>query len=133
MSCVGWRVRASDYGPVEDPQQLEQVWNHGFLGSGSALHLLAAAEILSRVSSWKDSRDATGWSQAAAVVRRSTDLVEPRGKRPLLALATELLSGWQLRVRGIQAQRILEGMVVDALTPLAEKRDRGLVPSRDGG
>jgi len=108
----------------------------GFMASGSTLQLLAGAEVLSRVSSWKDPRDAAAWSQAAAIVRRSCDLVENRGSRGLLKLAEELLGGWQSRVRGIQAQRILEGLVVQGLAPLAPKseiRDSGLVPTVNGG
>jgi len=107
-----------------------------FMSSGSALHLLAGAEVLSRVSSWKDPRDAAGWSQVAAIVRRSCDLVDSRGRRGLLTLAEELLGGWQSRVRGIQAHRILEGTVEKALAPLAPKVERRaprLVPSGDGG
>ena len=95
----------------------------GFMSSGSAVQLLAGAEVLSRVSSWKDPRDATAWSRAAAVVRSSCDLVESRGRRGLLNLAEQLLGGWQSRVRGIQAQRILEGLVVEGLAPLAPKGD----------
>lgn len=104
-----------------------------FLDSGGALQLLAAAEVLNRVSSWRDPRDAVAWSEAAAIVRRSSELVESRGKRRLLALAEDLLGGWQSRVRGIQAQRILEGKVVEALMPLAESGDSGVVPAADGG
>jgi len=91
----------------------------GFMSSGSTLHLLAGAEVLGGVSSWKDPRDAGAWSQAAAIVRRSCDLVDSRGKRCLLALAEELLGGWQSRVRGVRAQRILEGMVVEQLLALS--------------
>ena len=36
-------------------------------------------------------------------------------RRQLLALAEDLLGGPQLRLRGIVAQRILEGLVVDRL------------------
>ena len=107
-----------------------------FRSSGSALHLLAGAEILARVSTWKDPRDAFPWSQAAAIVRRSCDLVESGGRRGLLSLAEELLGGWQSRVRGIQAQRILEGMVVDALSSSAARSDGGgsrVVPPAKGG
>ena len=107
-----------------------------FSSSGSALHLLAGAETLSRVSSWKDPRDATPWSQAAAIVRRSCDLVDSGGRRGLLSLAGELLGGWQSRVRGIQAQRILEGMVVDALSNLPARGEDGgsrVVPPGKGG
>ena len=108
----------------------------GFMRSGNALDLLAGAEVLSRVSSWKEPRDAVPWSQAAAIVRRSTDLVESAGRRGLLTLAQDLLGGWQSRVRGIQAQRILEGMVVDALSPTlarSESREARVVPIADGG
>ncbi len=108
----------------------------GFMSSGSILQLLAGADVLSRVSSWKDPRDATAWSQAAAIARRCCDLVESRGSRGLLNLAEQMLGGWQSRVRGIQAQRILEAMVVEALAPLAPKgetRDIRLVRSVNGG
>jgi len=94
----------------------------GFMSSGNALDLLVGAEVLSRVSSWKEPRDAVPWSQAAAIVRHSTDLVESAARRGLLALAEELLGGWQARVRGIQAQRILEGLVVRTLSPYARPR-----------
>ena len=107
-----------------------------FMSSGSTLHLLAGADTLKRVSAWKDPRDASPWSQAAAIVRRSCDLVEGRGRRGLLSLAEELLGGWQSRIRGIQAQRILEGMVVEAMSPLAgraEDRPVRVVPSVDAG
>jgi hypothetical protein len=107
-----------------------------FTSSGSALHLLTAAETLGRVSSWKDPRDASPWSQVAAIVRRSCDHVESGARRGLLSLAEELLGGWQSRVRGIQAHRILEGRVVDALLSSAGRGDGGgarVVPPDKGG
>ncbi len=109
---------------MEDLAESFAVCVRGFLSSGSTLNLLAGAEVLGRVGSWKDPRDTVAWSQAAAVVRRSCDLVESGGRRGLLGLAEDLLGGWQSRVRGIQAQRILEGMVVKRLAPLAPRDER---------
>lgn len=84
--------------------------------TGSEVYLLAAAAELAAAGSWQDPRAAGPWVLAASAVRRSLDLLpEEESRADLLALAEELLVGWQMRTRGIQAPRILEGLVVKHL------------------
>lgn len=83
-----------------------------FIDSGSTLYLLAAAEDLAAAGSWQDPRASQPWTLAAAAVKNSCDLIPKAESARLLALSEDLLTGWRLRLRGIQAQRILEGMVV---------------------
>ena len=83
-----------------------------FERSQSAVHLIAAAQQLAAAGGWQDPRAAAPWTLAAAAVKRSCDKLPTANRRQLLALSEDLLSGWQLRLRGIQPQRILEGMVV---------------------
>jgi hypothetical protein len=83
-----------------------------FARSRSSIHLIAAAQGLSEAGGWQDPRAALPWSTAAAAVKRSTERLPKTERRRLLALSEDLLSGWQLRMRGIQPQRILEGMVI---------------------
>jgi hypothetical protein len=55
-----------------------------------------------------------GWALAAAAVLRSLEIdpaPPPAGRRARLALAEALLGGPALRLRGVQAERILEGLV----------------------
>ncbi len=75
--------------------------------------LFAAAEALAEGGDWSDPRARTPWEEAATAVveaSRAPEL-EPPNRRRLLALAEELLEGPRLRVRGITARRILEGLV----------------------
>lgn len=95
----------------------------GYASSGSAIHLLAAAEALGRAGGWEDPRAARPWAIAAAAVLRS---LGPRGegeagppRRALLALAEDLLGAPLLRLRGVAAERILEGLVARHLAPPA--------------
>ena len=83
-----------------------------FWGSRSSVHLIAAAQELAGAGGWQDPRAAAPWSLAAAAVKQSCEKLPGADKRRLLALSEDLLTGWQLRLRGIQPQRILEGMVV---------------------
>jgi len=83
-----------------------------FRRSGSSLHLIAAAADLGLAGDWQDPRAAEPWSLAAAAVKQSCEKLPGADRRRLLALSENLLTGWQLRLRGIQAPRILEGMVV---------------------
>ena len=83
-----------------------------FRRSGSSLHLIAAAADLGLAGDWQDPRAAEPWSLAAAAVKQSCEKLPAADRRRLLALSENLLTGWQLRLRGIQAPRILEGMVV---------------------
>lgn len=85
--------------------------------SGSAADLFSAAEALHGAGDWRDARAGEPWSLAAAAVRRAVDAPGPARGRQLLALAEELLAGSQMRLRGITARRILEGLVFRHLAP----------------
>lgn len=81
--------------------------------SGSPIHLLSAAAALERADGWEDPRSGRPWALAAAAVVRSLELDEEpaSGRRARLALAEALLEAPALRLRGIAAERILEGLV----------------------
>lgn len=83
--------------------------------SGAAVHLLAAAEALKASGDWQDAQAAEPWSVAAAVVRLAVEAARPEDRGRLLALAEELLEGKRLRLRGVGAPRILEGLVTKHL------------------
>jgi len=88
----------------------------GWFSTGSAIHLLAAAEALGRAGGWEDPRASRPWAVAAAAVLRSLQGPSeiPEGapsRRALLALAEDLLGAPLLRLRGVGAERILEGLV----------------------
>lgn len=90
-----------------------------FTDSGNRLDLFAAAAVLGSAGGWKDPRSRRPWEiAAAAVVDVSRDSELPSAlRRRLLGLAEELLTGPDMRVRGIQPQRILEGLVYRSLDP----------------
>jgi DNA polymerase III, delta subunit len=82
--------------------------------SGAAIYLLTAAEALAAAGGWEDPRAGRPWAAAAAAVLRSLDLeppAPPAARRARLALAEALLGGPALRLRGVSAERILEGLV----------------------
>jgi len=82
--------------------------------TGSGLHLLDAAGRLARAGDFDDPRDEAPWILAAAALRRAAlDAgVERALRRPLLELAEDLLGeAPPLRLRGIPAERILEGLL----------------------
>lgn len=85
--------------------------------SGAAVDLLAAAEALKAAGDWQDPQASEPWSVAAAAVRRATEESHGVDRGRLLALAEELLEGRRLRLRGIGAPRILEGLVAKHLAP----------------
>ena len=99
--------------------------------SGSAAWLLAAAAALRRAgdlpeAGWDDPRSGRPWSLAAAAVLAAAGADRlARLRRPLLALAEALLAEPELRLRGIQPDRILEGLVARHLAPdLLDHRGR---------
>lgn len=102
-------------------------WHDG----GASVLLLAAAETLlgageASGESWSDPRAARPWSLAAAAAARvvaDTDQpLEPALRRPLLDLAAALLEAPPLRLRGIPAERIVEGLVFRHLAPVRRGR-----------
>ncbi len=90
---------------------------------GAPVYLLAAAEALSAAGAgpggWSDPRAGRPWALAASVAARAARDAElpARLRRPLLELAAALLDAAPLRLRGIPADRILEGLVCRHLTP----------------
>ncbi len=80
---------------------------------GDKISLFAIAAALQGAGEWKDPRARQPWELAAAAVttvgREAARTADQR--RRFLALAEDLLSGPDMRMRGIQPQRILEGLV----------------------
>jgi len=86
------------------------------LASGGVIFTLLA-DVLERAGDFRDTRSAASWTTAAAVVAevaRNRPHGDPLRSR-LLKLAEHLLTGPDLRVRGIPARRILEGFVSGCL------------------
>lgn len=81
--------------------------------SGAGIYLLAAAGVLAAASDFKDPRSGRPWAEAARAVLASLDAsgVPPAARRRLLALGEALLGGAPYRLRGIPAERVLEGLV----------------------
>ena len=88
---------------------------------GSSVLLLAAAEALLGAAeaageSWSDPRASRAWSLAAAAAVRAargdgSAPVPRRLRRPLLELAAALLEAPPWRLRGVPAERLVEGLV----------------------
>lgn len=81
--------------------------------SGAAIYLLSAASALAGAGGWDDPRSGRSWAVAAAAVLRSLEAggTDAAVRRGALALAEALLEAPALRLRGIPADRILEGLV----------------------
>jgi DNA polymerase-3 subunit delta' len=81
--------------------------------SASAADLLSAAAALETIGGWDDPRAQKPWELAAETVLRAARELGSAGEegRRLLGLAEDLLAAPQVRVRGIPARRILEGLV----------------------
>ncbi len=86
--------------------------------SASAIHLMAAAAVLEQAGGWEDPRAAGPWNLAAAAVLKAVAKTggDAARRQRMLALAEELLGGPRMRIRGVSAQRILEGLVVGHLS-----------------
>lgn len=82
-----------------------------YAASGAPVYLLSAAAALNGAGGWEDPRSGRPWGVAAAAVLRSLELEETVSRRARLALAESLLEAPALRLRGITAERILEGLV----------------------
>lgn len=82
--------------------------------------LLAIAGILESAGEFRDPRDQTPWALAARAVIDARARIaradeRPKSSRALLALAEDLLAARSLRLRGITARRILEGLTAKHL------------------
>lgn len=115
-------------GPAEavDPEVLEPLAQAfaaalaRHAASGAAIYLLTAAEALAAAGGWEDPRAGRPWATAAAAVLRSLEiepLAVPAARRARLALAEALLGGPAMRLRGVNAERIIEGLVARYLAP----------------
>jgi len=108
-------------GPAEpvDPATVEPLARafsaaaSAWAASGSPIYLLSAAAALLGAGGWEEPRSGRPWALAAAAVLRSLTMEEetPTGRRARLALAEALLEAPAWRLRGIAAERILEGLV----------------------
>ncbi len=78
--------------------------------SRAPIHLLAAASILGSVGDFDDARSSQPWALAATAILAGLPVEGPPCS-PLLALAEALLEAPAWRLRGIPADRILEGLV----------------------
>jgi DNA polymerase III delta subunit-like protein len=114
------RSMAIFLGPAEpvDPTTVEPLAQSfaaavsAYASSGSPVYLLSAAAALQGAGGWEDPRAGRPWAVAAAAVLRSLELEEGSGRRSSrLALAESLLEAPAWRLRGIAAERILEGLV----------------------
>lgn len=108
-------MRGPDEDRVAELAQRFAVDVERFLETQSLVHLLTAAEGLTDAGDWQDPRAAASWTLAASIVKQSQSRLPAVLGRQLLGLAEDLLEGWRLRLRGIQPQRILEGLVVQHL------------------
>lgn len=83
----------------------------------AAIYPLVFARLLLDAGRWEDPRDAAPWIRSAAVcvdlAKAASDRVEAAR---LLRLGQELLEESEARLRGIPAQRILEGVVSRCLS-----------------
>jgi hypothetical protein len=107
-----------------DPEAVEPVARafaaalQGWASTGAGIHLIAAAEALGRAGGWEDPRASRPWAIAASAVLRTLPSLEtPPQRRALLALAEDLLGAPLFRLRGVAADRILEGLVARHLAP----------------
>lgn len=78
--------------------------------TGASVYLLAAAEALAAGQKFDDPRAGRPWANAAAAVLAGLPET-PGAARRGLALAEDLLGAPAMRLRGIGAERILEGLV----------------------
>ncbi|HEY8019792.1 MAG TPA: hypothetical protein VIH93_01745 [Thermoanaerobaculia bacterium] len=87
-----------------------------YVRTGASVYLLAAAEALASGQTFDDPRAGRPWATAAAAVMAGSAEIAGIGgqegaARRGLALAEDLLGAPAMRLRGIAAERILEGLV----------------------
>ncbi|HSS47785.1 MAG TPA: hypothetical protein VLX28_02455 [Thermoanaerobaculia bacterium] len=106
-------AEAVDAATVEPVARAFAAAAKAYAGSGALIYLLGAAAALATAGGWEDPRSGRPWALAAAAVLRSLEIEAgpPEARRARLALAEALLESPALRLRGITADRILEGLV----------------------
>jgi hypothetical protein len=84
-----------------------------FAGRRGTLHLFRASSTLASAGEFDDARAQRPWLIAATAVRDAARSSEsPDLRRRLIALAEDLLTeAPSLRLRGIPAERLIEGLV----------------------
>ena len=89
----------------------------GWLADGGGVHLQAMAASLLLVDDWRDARSMRPWSRAARVVTdRGLECPSEQDRARLFRLAQLLLEAPEMRLRSIQAPRLVEGLVARAFT-----------------
>jgi hypothetical protein len=108
---------AVDPGAVEPIARAFGAAVSAYAQSRAAVYLLSAASALAGAGGWDDPRSGRPWALAAAAVLRSLEAAggDAALRRGSLALAEALLEAPALRLRGIPAERILEGLVARSL------------------
>ena len=106
-------AEALDAAAVEPVARAFAAASAAYAGNGALIYLLGAAAALATAGGWEDPRSGRPWALAAAAVLRSLEIEAgpPEARRARLALAESLLESPALRLRGIAADRILEGLV----------------------
>ena len=88
-----------------------------FAQTGAGVYVLSAAAVLQESGSFKDARSSQPFMVAAQAVLSSVieEDVPEGARRRLLDLSQALLTASDLRLRGIPAERVLEGLVAKHL------------------
>ena len=84
-----------------------------FSETGAGVYLQGAAAVLQGAGDFKDSRSSRPWMTASQTVLQclTEEEIPETARRRLLDLAQALLTASDFRLRGIPAERILEGLV----------------------
>jgi hypothetical protein len=99
---------------------LERCWGN-YSKTGLTVYLMVISSALSSLEDWRDPRAVRPWISVATAflcLRESLAANAP-GREEFLDLAEDLLSAPRMRIRGIAAQRILEGMLFHRLAGLS--------------
>lgn len=121
---VGGEEGASDRDGVDKLAAEIAALLEGYRASGSASYLQNVATAMAAAGGFDEVRSTEGFSRASGALLElcraepSVGVVYVGPKAPLLDLAEELLIAIDMRVRGIQPQRILEGLVSKHLVAL---------------
>jgi len=91
--------------------------------TGSGAYLLTLASALSSAGDWSDARDARPWSLVSeATLRAARQTSDDALRAALTRLSLALLEAAPLRMRGIAAERIVDGLVARELGQFVHER-----------